>query len=193
MRPKISFGFCAMACVMAWIDLRFALWFLLSVLCHEMGHLLAMKCCGVQARGISLSLGGAVIQAGEMGNLQELICACGGPATSILLGAAMLRSCPELALVSLLLGGVNLVPIYPMDGGRILRSILMRCCWKHAALILRITAYGTAAIFMVLACWVTAWRQSGVWPIFAALVLLWRAGDGEKELLFSCAEDRINK
>lgn len=181
MRIKVSFGFCAMVCLLAWLNARLCIWFLASILCHELGHLLALRLCRAVLEGISLEMAGAVIQTSLAGYRQEILCAAAGPAANCLLGAAVLRLQPQLAVISLLLAAVNLLPLYPLDGGRILRAaLLLHCSQEKAERILHVVTVGVCCILMVLACWITVELQAGLWPIFAALILLWRAGEREK-------------
>ena len=181
MRVKISFGFCAMICVMAWVNTRVCIYFLISAAVHELGHFCALKLCRVPVDGISLKLTGAVLQTVFHDEQSELFCAAAGPVASAILGALCLRWEAELAVISFLLAAVNLLPLFPLDGGRILRAFLrLHCSEQCAEKILRIMTFTVCSILMLLACWGTIYLQAGIWPIFAALVLLWRAGSAEK-------------
>ena len=194
MRPKISFSFCAMICLMAWLDLHFCLWFLLGSLVHELGHLLVMKLCRVPIRGMQVGAKGAVLEVGLLDYKKELLCAAAGPAASILLGVGLLRLAPRPALVSFLLAAVNLLPLYPLDGGRMaLAGLLLRHEPERAEKIMHTITFVTCCILMFLACWGTICLRAGLWPIFAAFILLWRAGDREKQLQFSASKDKIEK
>ena len=169
-------------------------WFLLASLVHELGHLLAMKLCGVRIEKIRLDACGAVIETGWMRYGTEWICAASGPLAGIALGLGALRGSPELAVISLGLSVFNLLPLYPMDGGRMLRDCLMHFCTEeHGEKILHWVTMGTCMVLMVLACWGAVVLQAGVWPIFAALVLLWRVGGQEKQLLFYGIEDKMKR
>ena len=54
--------------------------------------------------------------------------ALAGPAASFLLALVTAPLCPTLAGVSLALGGFNLLPLAPLDGGRVLGAAVSR--WK---------------------------------------------------------------
>lgn len=169
-----------MVCVLAWVNWKICVWFLCGVLVHELGHLAALRSMRVTVREIRLRLSGAMIGTERMNYRTEQICAAAGPGASILLGVTALRIAPHLAIVSLLLGVINLLPMYPLDGGRILRAaLLIHVNPEQAERIGRVTAFVVAAGLMLLACWWTVYLQAGIWPIFAALILLWRSGETE--------------
>lgn len=136
-----------------------------------------MLCCKIRIRCVSLGITGAVIRHEFCSYRQELVCAAAGPASSFLLSLTMCRNCPELAVLSAMLGAVNLLPIFPLDGGRILRSILFLLLEEEKVLRLmgRVT-FVVCCVLMAAACCVTAALQAGIWPIFAALIVLWKVG-----------------
>lgn len=104
-----------------------------SVLLHELGHALAGRGFGIATRDITLYPFGGVarMQMGALRPLPELVVALAGPAVNLvlvvlglLLDQAGLPLARELALINLGLGLFNLLPAYPMDGGRVLRAAL---------------------------------------------------------------------
>lgn len=176
-RVEITFGFWSVICVLAWLDMRMCLRFLLAVAFHEMGHLMTMVLTGVPVYAFRLKATGAVIRGGFTGYGQEMVCALAGPFSSFLLGFVCMRYAPKLALISCLLGAMNLLPVYPLDGGRILRSVLLLCTSEDKAdRILRIVTATVCCGLMVCACWTAVELQAGLWPVFASLVILWRVG-----------------
>ena len=97
-------------------------WFLAATF-HEICHLLALKVLGVQVYGVVITSSGAQMDTEPMTPIREAICAAAGP-----LGALMLimsaKWFPELSVCCFIQSVYNLLPIYPLDGGRVLRGIL---------------------------------------------------------------------
>ena len=106
------------------LPLRVLLGIVLAATVHELGHLTAMYFQGVPVLGINLHPGGARIEAGPMEPGTELLCALAGPVAGALVIFGW-KWFPELALAGLVQTVFNLIPIYPLDGGRVARNI---CC-----------------------------------------------------------------
>ncbi len=136
------------------VALAAALLFAGSVLAHELGHALVAKSFGVQTREIRLFLFGGVadIEREPPSPVAEALIAVAGPLVSFAIGVAsivfagfflrgasfddpmallaQLGPLTTIALwlgpVNLMLGAFNLIPGFPLDGGRILRALLWR-------------------------------------------------------------------
>lgn len=104
--------------------LRFLAGVLLAALVHECGHILAIKLTGGQILSVRLHGGGASIETAPMKPGKEALCALAGPGLGALTILAW-RIFPELALSGLVQTVFNLIPVYPLDGGRAVRNI---CC-----------------------------------------------------------------
>ena len=113
-----------------------------SVLVHEMAHVLYALRTGGKVRSITLMIVGGVSEVTELPQRtrDEALMALVGPLTSLVLGGLLFAGVwllpglhaftPRFALsylagLNLLLGAFNLVPAFPMDGGRILRGLLV--------------------------------------------------------------------
>ncbi|ESP88623.1 CBS domain-containing protein [Candidatus Halobonum tyrrellensis] len=111
-----------------------------SVLLHEFGHSLTAMHYGYDIDSITLWLFGGVASFEELPEdwKQELVIAIAGPAVSFALGVlafvALGFPLPPsatfvvgyLGVMNVVLGGFNLLPGFPMDGGRVLRALLAR-------------------------------------------------------------------
>jgi Zn-dependent protease/CBS domain-containing protein len=117
-----------------------AVLFFASILAHEFSHALLARRFGLEVAGITLFIfGGATTVEGDARSpREEALIALAGPIASIVLGAALLGAAalvdarePSVLLswlgfINVVLGVFNLLPAYPMDGGRVLRAILWR-------------------------------------------------------------------
>jgi Zn-dependent protease len=121
------------------------------VLLHEFGHCLTARAYGIRTRDITLYPIGGVARLEGLGRhpVEELFIALAGPAVNVALGfllalaflpfgmslvpSAQVEDTPAnmagsfiltLLVANLLLAFFNLLPAFPMDGGRVLRSLL---------------------------------------------------------------------
>lgn len=117
-----------------------ALLLFISVLAHELAHSLVARARGMAVRNITLFIFGGVSNIASEAERpkDELAMTIVGPLTSLALAAIfwglrqvvgeaespLSATLGYLALINALLAGFNLLPGFPLDGGRVLRSIL---------------------------------------------------------------------
>ena len=89
---------------------------------HECCHMLAIRLCGGRINGLRITERGASMETALLSEQQELFCALAGPMGSMLLFLTV-QFTPRLAVCGLFHGLYNLLPVYPMDGGRALMCI----------------------------------------------------------------------
>lgn len=105
------------------VPLRWLAAVLLAAGVHELFHWMAIVALGGSVLKLQIGFSGARMEILPMAPWKELICAVAGPlgSLSVLLFRQWL---PRTAICALIQGLWNLLPMYPMDGGRILRCIL---------------------------------------------------------------------
>lgn len=118
-----------------------ALLFFLSILGHELGHAAVCKLRGIPVAGITLyMLGGAThAQLESRKPVDEFLVTAVGPGSTLLISALFFLSVrvfrghvslPVLAMLhylgwlNLIMGVLNLLPAFPLDGGRLLLSVV---------------------------------------------------------------------
>jgi Zn-dependent protease/predicted transcriptional regulator len=133
--PDIQTGYLAIITIIT------VLLFFFSVLLHELSHSIVAKSRGIPVNRISLWIFGgmAEIEKEPENPLSEFMMAIVGPGTSfglaIIFGLVWFftrnfspvgEPAAYLAQINVVLGVFNLLPGYPLDGGRVLRSIVWR-------------------------------------------------------------------
>ena len=153
--------------------------FFLSILLHELGHSLVSQRCGIPVPRITLLfIGGLAEISREPDDAKsELKIALGGPVVSVLLAGiygtlawvfskldaqAPYLVCLWLAQTNLVLVVFNMIPGYPLDGGRVLRALI----WAKTGR-LRHATYITSRIGIVFSWILIAWGvylvRWGIW------------------------------
>ncbi len=142
-----------------------------AALVHELGHLTAMFLVGATVRGIRVTACGPVIEySGVTTRREEMGILAAGPLAAIFFAVlCFITDVPFLCYtgaIALLAAMFNLLPVLPMDGGRLAQYALEAAMPERAAqLVLR--AMGTACALGVLATGVyirsIAAAAAGIW------------------------------
>ncbi len=125
-----------------WMGVAGAFGLFLSIVLHEFGHSIVARRFGIQMRGITLFVFGGVAEMGTEPPTakSEFFMAIAGPITSVVLAGVfygfsrlgeatrwpvtILGVLGYLTWLNLALAAFNLIPAFPLDGGRVLRSII---------------------------------------------------------------------
>ena len=93
-----------------------------AAVAHEAGHVLAFCCAGMPPTGIRFTLSGPVLICREPeSKLHAVIVVLAGPVAGMILSGCLYHIWRLCAEISFLLSIVNLMPVLPLDGGRLLR------------------------------------------------------------------------
>ena len=151
--------------------------FTLAAGCHELGHLLVLALLRKRIYGLSLGVFGAVIETASLGYVEEAICAAAGPVMNFLLFFFCLHNWFIFAFCNLVLLVYNLLPLYPLDGGRAFRALLLLLLPERVAMrCTHIVGMLVCGVILVTAITMTTLYQCGIWPMFAAAIILWKIG-----------------
>lgn len=148
------------------------------ILVHEFGHVIAMRWAGIPVRGIYFVpfFGGVAIGDGKVkSEVERGLVALMGPGFSLLTTALLLflsaqsndPTVRQLALISALLNGFNLLPIFPLDGGHIAQALLSRAGFEAVRAFQAVTMFAGGA----LALWAGDFVLAGLLLLFAPSAL----------------------
>ena len=183
---------------------------LFSIVMHELGHSLTARCFGCETRDITLTVigGCASLERIPRKAWQEFLTAAAGPFVSFALGiglyvlSAFLPQGNMLGIMLLCggqinigLGLFNLLPGFPMDGGRIFRSMMLlvftRAKATYAAMIV-----GRVAAVLLFAGPLLGITHIWIIPIGGSIILraliawmIWQSG--YREYIMALEEERF--
>jgi putative peptide zinc metalloprotease protein len=126
---------------------QFALVLIAVFVFHEYGHVLAMQKCGMKTKGIYLIpfVGGMAVGEKAQSYWHEVYISMMGPVFGLLMSVVFYavflitgnHFVGLVASVSALLNLINLLPVYPLDGGHVVKSLVLsaRRAWGFTLLI----------------------------------------------------------
>ena len=124
------------------VPLRWLLSSLAAACFHELCHYAALRLIGGKILSLQIQANGTTMEIVPLPSEKELICALAGPMGSMLL-LLLIQVFPRVALCAGLQGIFNLLPLYPLDGGRAIRCGLKLIKEKFLAK-QRISEYNSA-------------------------------------------------
>jgi Zn-dependent protease len=175
----------------------------LSILLHELSHTLTGRAFGMQIDRITLYMFGGVAELRHEPRtaISELLMALAGPVMSVVLAVLLwlldpllisMRAPIEtiiaarlLAELNLALAIFNMVPAFPMDGGRVLRSLIWLFTGR-VGMATRVAAWlgqGFGWLLMAWGAYDALFQQqftSGIWRIVLGLMLARMAAAGRR-------------
>jgi Zn-dependent protease/CBS domain-containing protein len=162
-----------------------SLLFFVSILLHELGHSVVALKSGIAIRSITLFIFGGVarLERDPPDGRTELRMAAAGPAVSLVLAGLFLAAgslappggtpwavARYLSVINLVVAAFNLVPAFPLDGGRLLRGLLWKSMGKARATRVAARAGTLFAYFLIASGVVSMLRGSGISGMWYVLI-----------------------
>lgn len=146
------------------LPLPWVLGALLAITVHELGHWVVIYAGAGRILEVSIGPGGAKIETEAMKPAWELLCALAGPVGSF--SMLLLSSYfPEAALIGFCQGIFNLIPVFPLDGGRAARILFPdRACKLLENFVIASILFASLCLSMKL--------KIGIWGCIPCLFLL---------------------
>lgn len=140
---------------------------------HEACHLVMIMLLRVKVLSISIGAMGAVIKTEPMSPIRELCCSLAGPIGG-LIPLVFMRYVPYIALSAAIQSFYNLLPVYPLDGGRAVKCAATCLAGENAAYkISKIISYLVMILAVTGGTWLSLRYQLGMSPVvFPAVPLI---------------------
>ncbi|MGM9589250.1 MAG: site-2 protease family protein [Faecousia sp.] len=156
----------------------------MAAIIHESFHVLSVFLLGGKIGSVCIGAGGTELQSSPMTAPREILAILAGPAGSLVL-MSLREFFPKIALCGLVQGLFNLLPVYPLDGGRALATLCGAVFpGKMAGRICNGTEIVMLALILGAGLWGTFVEKLGISPLFLSFLILLTATKRKK----SCKE-----
>ena len=163
-------AFLLLAALMLLLPLQWVAAMVAAVLIHELFHAAAIRLLGGQLRRVFIGATGAVLETTTLSHGRELLAALAGPIGSGLL-IFLAGRFPRLALCGAAHCAYNLIPLFPLDGGRALKNLLFCLLPTPWAIRIYRLSQHTTVIILIACCLFLVWKI-GILPLLALVFLL---------------------
>lgn len=157
-----------MAFLLLMVPIEWMIAWVLAAVFHELCHYAAIRMCGFHVLQLRIQASGAIMETDIQG-IKACISSLAGPLGGLLL-TLFGRQMPRLAVCAMLQSLYNLMPVYPLDGGRAIREMLQTLVGSSRA---QRISKGIGGVFLciLLVCAVHLWFRLAVGCIPFLLVL----------------------
>lgn len=187
-RFKVSTEFIfVMAAALLLVPIHWLCAWILALLIHELCHYIALRLCGGQVVSIRIGCRGVVMETEPLPLGREAICAYAGPIGALAI-FFVARYVPRTAICTLVFSAYNLLPVFPLDGGRGLGCLLRKALPEDKATLVQQYIENSILIGIVVIAIYAVFRLGlGVLPATVAVALFWKA----KGIKIPCKKRRL--
>lgn len=155
--------------------------FMLFIIIHEMAHLVTGIILGVKPKRIDVYALGLSLEFYSFGhitykNLRKILIYIAGPLINFVIAIVLVilndKTYLDIIYINLILGFFNLLPIYPMDGGRILKQVLTIIKGEKTSKII-INRVSNIVVTLITICYSILILYVHNFAIFMVIIYLW--------------------
>lgn len=174
-RPLVTFSswfYLWLAVAIVLLPIKWLVAWIIAIIAHEIFHYIALRLFGYPVVQIHIGFRGVKMVTEEPRGKSGVCCALAGPLAGFLL-FVFVRWIPRIAICGLMQSVYNLLPFYPLDGGRALRCILQRVVKNGAVIkIHRGIEAATCAAIVILLLIIFIWLDLKILPVLGIVCLL---------------------
>ena len=158
-----------MALFLLLLPLDWVLSVVFAGLFHELCHVFAVYAMNGRILRMEIRPMGCILETGRLDRQKQFISILAGPMGSLAL-LFLSHAAPKVALCGLAQGIYNLIPVYPLDGGRLLGLVIQRFSPEYAEIIqfvVTVAIFSAIDLLMIISVFSI---KVGLWPILLTLV-----------------------
>lgn len=145
-----------------------------AAVAHELCHMIAVVLLGGKIRHVEVRPYGTEMAVYGIDGTREVLCALAGPLGSFAL-VLLIHRFPVLGLCALVQGSFNLLPLYPLDGGRALKELLNVVIPSCGYTVFTWIEKMGLVFMLCISGWFCLRYSLGFFPFFAVVFVLTRA------------------
>lgn len=138
---------------------------------HELFHAVAIIVSGGSIHCLKIGVLGATMDAGVLDVREEFFSAIAGPGGSFFL-LLLWNVFPRIALCGLFQGMYNLLPLYPLDGGRAVLCLMQILCPRSSKKIMTLMEVIMTILLVLLGIFASLKLSLGLLPFLGVVFLL---------------------
>ena len=148
---------------------------ILSVLVHEAGHYFTVRYFHGEISSLSFNAGGLKLEynSSKFSYIQDIVCSLSGPAAGLF--SSIIASILNFELfcgISIVISAFNLIPVRPLDGGKILYSMTSLIFDEKSHIICRFIEITVLIILSALAVYVFIFTSGNISLLLITCVLI---------------------
>ena len=171
-RISVSIGsYLMLALMLLLMPLRWLFSAIVAAFFHELCHYIVIRLICGNVGNIKIYSYGARMPLPEMSREKEILCALAGPAGGLLM-ILWAPIYPRLAICAFVQSVYNLLPIYPLDGGRMISALLsILFIPPKAASLLHAMEIGIKTVIWIVCLYGCLCFNWGILPLFVAALV----------------------